>query len=66
VPGKVIGPSFAAAEVADVVEALLDTYRQQRADRETFTGTLQRVGLDPFKQAANAARVATARTPAAA
>ncbi len=66
VPGKVIGPSFAAAEVADVVEALLDTYRQQRADRETFTGTLRRVGLDPFKQAANAARVATARTPAAA
>ncbi len=66
VPGKVIGPSFAAAEVADVVEALLDTYRQQRADRETFTGTLRRVGLDPFKQAANAARVATARTSAAA
>jgi sulfite reductase (NADPH) hemoprotein beta-component len=66
VPGKVIGPSFAAAEVADVVEALLDTYRQQRADRETFTGTLRRVGLDPFKQAANAARVATARAPAAA
>jgi len=66
VPGKVIGPSFAAAEVADVVEALLDTYRQQRADRETFTGTLRRVGLDPFKQAANAARVATARAPATA
>ena len=66
VPGKVIGPSFAAAEVTDVVEALLDTYRQQRSDRETFIGTLRRVGLDPFKQAANAARVATARTPAAA
>jgi sulfite reductase (NADPH) hemoprotein beta-component len=66
VPGKVIGPSFAAAEVADVVEALLDTYRQQRADRETFTGTLQRVGLDPFKLAANAVRVATARAYATA
>jgi sulfite reductase (NADPH) hemoprotein beta-component len=66
VPGKVIGPSFAAAEVADVVEALLDTYRLQRADQETFIGTLQRVGLAPFKQAANAVRVATARAPAAA
>ncbi|MFT7402465.1 MAG: sulfite reductase (NADPH) hemoprotein beta-component [Hydrogenophaga sp.] len=66
VPGKVIGPSFAAAEVADVVEALLDTYRLQRAERETFIATLQRVGLDPFKQAANAVRVVTARTPATA
>jgi sulfite reductase (NADPH) hemoprotein beta-component len=66
VPGKVIGPSFAAAEVVDVIEALLDTYRLQRADREAFIATLQRVGLDPFKQAANAVRVATARTPATA
>ena len=48
---------------AAVIEALLDTYRHQRTERETFTTTLQRVGLDPFKQAANAARVATARTP---
>jgi sulfite reductase (NADPH) hemoprotein beta-component len=66
VPGKVIGPSFAAAEVADVVEALLDTYRHQRNEREPFSATLRRVGLDPFKQAANAVRVATARAPAVA
>jgi sulfite reductase (NADPH) hemoprotein beta-component len=66
VPGKVIGPSFAAAEVADVVEALLDTYRAQRTDGETFIATFKRVGLDPFKSAANAVRVATARPTAAA
>ena len=30
VPGKVIGPSFAADEVADVIEAVIDTYRAQR------------------------------------
>jgi sulfite reductase (NADPH) hemoprotein beta-component len=66
VPGKVIGPSFAAAEVADVVEALLDTYRAQRTDGETFITTFKRVGLDPFKTAANAVRVATARPTAAA
>lgn len=65
-PGKVIGPSFAAAEVADVVEALLDTYRAQRLDRETFINTVKRVGLDPFKTAANAVRVATARPTAVA
>jgi len=63
VPGRVIGPSFAAAEVADVVEALLDTYRAQRSERETFTRTVQRVGLEPFKTAANAVRVTTARHP---
>ncbi|QCB45443.1 nitrite/sulfite reductase [Hydrogenophaga sp. PAMC20947] len=61
VPGKVIGPSFAAAEVADVVEALLDTYRSHRDERETFINTFKRVGVDPFKTAANAVRVATAR-----
>jgi sulfite reductase (NADPH) hemoprotein beta-component len=66
VPGKVIGPSFAAAEVADVVEALLDTYRSHRDERETFINTFKRVGVDPFKTAANAVRVATARPAATA
>jgi sulfite reductase (NADPH) hemoprotein beta-component len=61
--GKVVGPSFAAAEVPEVIEALLDTYRSQRSAGETFISTLRRVGHDPFKQAANAARVSTARQP---
>jgi sulfite reductase (NADPH) hemoprotein beta-component len=56
VPGKVIGPSFAASEVADVVEALLDTYRSQRTAGETFIASVRRLGLDPFKLAANAVR----------
>jgi len=56
VPGKVIGPSFAASEVADVVEALLDTYRAQRLAGETLIGTVRRVGLGPFQLAANLAR----------
>src|SRR5205085_9995346 len=30
VAGKVVGPSFSAAEVPEVIEAVLDTYRQQR------------------------------------
>jgi sulfite reductase (NADPH) hemoprotein beta-component len=65
-PGKVIGPSFAADEMTDVIEALINTYREQRNGRETFIDTLKRVGVDPFKTAANAVRVATARTPVAA
>ena len=66
VPGKVIGPSFAADEMVDVVEALLDTYRAQRQPAETFTQTVKRIGIEPFKTAANAVRVTTARTSVAA
>lgn len=64
-PGKVIGPSFAASEVPDVIEALLDTYRQQRQASETFLATLRRTGPDAFKAAAHAVRTATARTDTA-
>ena len=63
-PGKVVGPSFAAAEVVDVIEAVLDVYKDQRDAGENFIDTLQRVGFDPFKSAANAARYATARAAA--
>jgi sulfite reductase (NADPH) hemoprotein beta-component len=54
--GKIVGPSFGAAEVPDVIEALLDTYRSERLSTETFIATLRRVGLEPFKFAANSAR----------
>jgi sulfite reductase (NADPH) hemoprotein beta-component len=66
VPGKVIGPSFAASEITDAVEAILDTYRSHREAGEKFIDALHRLGLDPFKAAANAQRIATARdhTPA--
>ncbi|TAL17681.1 MAG: nitrite reductase, partial [Aquabacterium sp.] len=64
VAGKIIGPSFAADEVADVVEAVIETYRGQRAANERFVDTVYRVGLDPFKAAANAVRRSTARAAA--
>jgi len=54
--GKVVGPSFSAAEVPGVIEAVLTTYRDTRANGETFIDTLRRVGHDPFKAAANGAR----------
>ena len=65
VAGKVIGPSFAADEVTDVMEALIDTYRSQRAANELFIDTVKRVGLDPFKASANAVRRSTALTQSA-
>jgi len=61
VPGKVIGPSFAADEVADVLEAVIETYRAQRVPNERFIETVKRVGIDPFKTAANATRRSTAQ-----
>jgi sulfite reductase (NADPH) hemoprotein beta-component len=56
VAGKVVGPSFSAEEVPDVIEAILNTYRDLRQSGEAFITTLHRVGADPFKTAANAAR----------
>ena len=56
-----VGPSFSADEVPDVIEAVLDTYRGQRAAaNERFIDTVRRVGIEPFKAAANAVRRATA------
>jgi sulfite reductase (NADPH) hemoprotein beta-component len=43
-----------------VIEAVLDTYRRERqsdgSKAETFIDTLRRVGIEPFKASANAAR----------
>ncbi|MBE7416682.1 MAG: nitrite/sulfite reductase [Ideonella sp.] len=56
VGGKVVGPAFSAAEVPDVIEAVLDTYRALRQPGEFFIDTLRRAGHDAFKAAANGAR----------
>ena len=58
VAGKVVGPSFSATEVPDVIEAVLDVYRSQRLTNhaETFIAALRRLGVEPFKLAANGAR----------
>ena len=60
VPGKVIGPSFAADEIADAVEAVIDTYREQRAPQERFIDTVRRIGVEPFKAPTQAVRRSTA------
>jgi sulfite reductase (NADPH) hemoprotein beta-component len=61
VPGKVIGPSFAADEVGDAVESVIETYRRQRAANERFIDTVRRIGIEPFKAPANAVRRSTAQ-----
>ena len=62
-PGKVVGPSFSAHEVVDVIEAVLDTYRDVRQPGETFANALKRVGHEPFKRAAHASRSPAAPLP---
>ncbi|HZP87516.1 MAG TPA: nitrite/sulfite reductase [Burkholderiales bacterium] len=48
--GKVIGPSVARAEVADVVERLIRTYLDKRdSEHERFIDTVHRIGIEPFK-----------------
>jgi sulfite reductase (NADPH) hemoprotein beta-component len=64
VPGKVIGPSFAADEVADAVESVIETYKRERAARERFIDTVRRIGIEPFKAPANAVRRSTAQATA--
>ena len=53
--GKVIGPSFAAHEMPDVISRLIDTYVEKRFDDERFVDTVHRLGVDPFKERVYAA-----------
>lgn len=61
VAGKVIGPSFAADEIADAIDAVLETFTRERLAGERFIDAVKRLGLDPFKTAANAVRTSTAK-----
>ena len=60
-PGKVIGPSFAADEIADAIDAVIETFKRERQAGERFIDAVKRLGLDPFKTAANAVRTSTAK-----
>jgi len=52
--------------VADVIESLVETYRERRAAaNELFIDTVKRVGIEPFKASANAVRRSTAIAHAA-
>jgi sulfite reductase beta subunit-like hemoprotein len=48
--GKTLGRSFAADEVPDAIERLVDRYLALRdSEAERFIDTVQRVGTEPFK-----------------
>jgi sulfite reductase (NADPH) hemoprotein beta-component len=50
--GKVIGPSFYADEIPDVMTNIINTYVEQRNDDESFIQTYNRLGVALFKEAA--------------
>ncbi|MFN4050918.1 MAG: nitrite/sulfite reductase [Acinetobacter junii] len=52
--GDILGPSFAADAVPDVIEEILNTYLDLRTKGERFIDTYRRVGIQPFKERAYA------------
>jgi len=52
--GDILGPSFAADVVPDIIEEVLNTYLDLRTEGERFVDTYRRVGIQPFKERAYA------------
>ncbi len=47
--GKIIGPSFAAEQMPEVIARLLQVYVRERYEDERFIDTVDRLGIEPFK-----------------
>jgi sulfite reductase (NADPH) hemoprotein beta-component len=47
--GQVIGPSVRHAEVAEIIERILNVYVAERESGERFIDTFRRIGVAPFK-----------------
>lgn len=48
---KILGPSFAHAEIPQVVQKLVDVHLEHREGEERFIDTYRRIGIDPYKEA---------------
>lgn len=48
--GKILGPSFARAEMPQVIEKILNVYLENRTEEELFIDTYRRIGMDLFKE----------------
>lgn len=48
--GDILGPSFGADDMADIVEEILNTYLDLREEDERFLDTYRRIGIKPFKE----------------
>lgn len=52
--GDILGPSFPAEDIPDVLEEILNTYLDLRLAHESFLETYKRVSIQPFKERAYA------------
>ena len=53
--GQILGPSFAADQMPEVIGKLIDVYLENRTDEELFIDTFERIGIQPFKERVYAA-----------
>ncbi|MDQ2075481.1 nitrite/sulfite reductase [Marinimicrobium sp. ABcell2] len=48
--GNVLGPSFGAEEMPEVIQKIIDVYVENRTEEEQFIDTYRRLGTKPFKE----------------
>jgi len=48
--GKIIGPSFSAHQMPEVIDRILQVYLRERNEDEKFIDTARRIGVTPFKE----------------
>jgi sulfite reductase (NADPH) hemoprotein beta-component len=48
--GKIIGPSFSAHQMPEVIDRILKVYVRERIENERFIDTARRIGVAPFKE----------------
>ena len=63
--GKVIGPSFYASEIPDVMTQIINTFVDMRHPDELFIDTYRRLGITPFRDAAYKSAKSKTRTEGA-
>ncbi|HSG89144.1 MAG TPA: nitrite/sulfite reductase [Pseudomonadales bacterium] len=47
---KILGPSFYASEIPEVIEKILDVFEGHRDGTERFVDCVRRIGIEPFKE----------------
>ncbi|MDI1303113.1 MAG: nitrite/sulfite reductase [bacterium] len=52
--GDILGPSFAAEDMADIIEEIINTYLDNRQPGEKFLAAYRRIGIETFKERAYA------------
>jgi len=58
--GKIIGPSFSAHQMPEVIDRILQVYLRDRTEDERFIDTVRRIGIEPFKQHVYATQIKVA------